>query len=121
MIEGFNVLATNTVMRIVNTNWQIAVAIGCFLAAFIFIIGITFSKNHIKIAVVCIVIAFIISLSLWGLYCIKPDFAYTPVTQYIGTISDEVSYNEFTEKYNIIEVNGQLYTVELKENHNGNS
>ena len=37
------------------------------------------------------------------------------VTQYEVTIDDSVSMNEFTNKYNIIEQRGKIYTVEEKE------
>lgn len=37
-------------------------------------------------------------------------------TQYKVTISDEVNFNEFVEKYEIIEQDGKIYTVREKEN-----
>lgn len=33
------------------------------------------------------------------------------VLQYKVIISDSVSYNEFAEKYNVLEVEGKIYTV----------
>lgn len=33
------------------------------------------------------------------------------IPQYKVIISDSVSYNEFTEKYNVLEVEGKIYTV----------
>lgn len=36
-------------------------------------------------------------------------------TRYDVTIEDSVSYKEFTEKYEVIEVNGKIYTIVEKE------
>lgn len=36
-------------------------------------------------------------------------------TRYDVTIDNTVSYNAFTEKYDVIDVNDKIYTVELKE------
>lgn len=38
-----------------------------------------------------------------------------PIVQYEVTISDDVSFTEFTEKYNIIEQRGEIYVVQEKE------
>lgn len=39
----------------------------------------------------------------------------TTTTYYDVTISDEVNFNDFYEKYEVIEVNGQIYTLKLHE------
>lgn len=39
-------------------------------------------------------------------------------TQYKVTISDEVNFNEFVEKYEVIEQDGKIYTVREKETIN---
>ena len=47
------------------------------------------------------------------------DMAETPIkytNQYKVTISDEVSMNEFTEKYDIISQEGRIYTVRERVN-----
>lgn len=36
-------------------------------------------------------------------------------TRYEVTIDDSVNYKEFTEKYEVIEVNGKIYTIVEKE------
>jgi hypothetical protein len=42
----------------------------------------------------------------------------THKVQYKVTISDEVSMNEFLEKYEIIEQEGKIYTIEEKSTVN---
>ena len=37
-------------------------------------------------------------------------------TRYKVTISNEVKFNEFNEKYEIISKDGNIYTVEMREN-----
>jgi hypothetical protein len=37
-------------------------------------------------------------------------------TRYEVTISNEVKFNEFNEKYEIISKDGNIYTVEMREN-----
>ena len=37
-------------------------------------------------------------------------------TQYEVTISDDVSFKEFNEKYEVIEQDGDIFTVEMREN-----
>lgn len=39
------------------------------------------------------------------------------IPQYKVIISDSVSYNEFAEKYNVLEVEGKIYTVIDKEEY----
>jgi hypothetical protein len=41
-------------------------------------------------------------------------------TQYKVTISDEVNFNEFVEKYEVIEQDGKIYTVRERENESNN-
>lgn len=41
-------------------------------------------------------------------------------THYEVTISDEVNFNEFVEKYEVIEQDGKIYTVREKENESKN-
>ena len=47
----------------------------------------------------------------------KKPIAYAP--QYKVTISDEVSMNDFLEKYEIIDTEGRIYIVRERENHDG--
>lgn len=42
-------------------------------------------------------------------------FACTQPIRYDVILDNSVSYNEFIEKYDVIEVNGKIYTVQLKD------
>lgn len=85
---------------------------GCdyfFLALFcvcvvIFSIALVYKRDVVILflLVVIAVICFILSM---------------PVnTRYKVTISNEVKFNEFNEKYEIISKDGNIYTVEMREN-----
>lgn len=39
----------------------------------------------------------------------------TEITRYEVTISDEVNYNEFAEKYNVIEERGKILVIEERQ------
>lgn len=42
-------------------------------------------------------------------------FACAQPIQYDVILDNSVNYNEFIEKYDVIEVNGKIYTVQLKD------
>lgn len=42
-------------------------------------------------------------------------FACAQPIQYDIILDNSVNYNEFIEKYDVIEVNGKIYTVQLKD------
>lgn len=42
-------------------------------------------------------------------------FACAQPTRYDVILDNSVSYDKFIEKYDVIEVNGRIYTVELKD------
>lgn len=70
-----------------------------------FDISDTVAQGFIIIIGLCgIIIGTIISCSMAG-----------KETRYEVTIDDSVNYKEFTEKYEVIEVNGKIYTIAEKE------
>lgn len=61
----------------------------------------------------------IIAVGLYvALFSFVPD-SYKYETVYKATISDEVSYNEFTEKYEIISVDDEIYKIKEKKEEKG--
>ena len=69
-----------------------------------------------------VVIMFVLFiLALIGI-CIEPGKVQIDTKyQYVVTISDEVGFNEFNQKYDILEVDGNLYTIEEKGNQDADS
>lgn len=118
-MNGVEILSIREVVTKYAFNWQpfwITVLIMIGICA---IIGlITYLSNECEIGVVP-------SLALVGLFfgviigypCGSIIFG-TPIeytTEYKVIISDEVNFNEFQEKYEIISQEGKIYTIEEKK------
>lgn len=61
----------------------------------------------------------IVSYIFFGVFILSVLFAYIfacahPI-RYDVVLDNSVSYNEFIEKYDVIAVNGKIYTVKLKD------
>lgn len=80
-------------------TWSLAVAIVTLFALLKY--GCD-SWKEFAILVVCVVLAIVCG-------CLVPEDKYE--THYQVTINDSVSINEFQNKYEIIEVEGKIYTV----------
>lgn len=113
MIPGVEILVTNEIYKCVGFNW------GGFWIAFgiIAVIGIISAclvgfrslpyEGKIVIIASLLVIVVLFSTLIGGLSGPK----VLDYIQYKVTISDEVSMNEFTEKYEILEQEGKIYIV----------
>lgn len=119
-MSGVEILATEEV--VVNTvfNWKVygIVFAICFVVMFIIALMI---KNHdcldwsfvATVTIVCGTMAGVMFGCLFGKVIFPKTINYE--TQYKCIISNEVSMNEFTEKYEIIDQDGKIYTVREKE------
>ena len=65
-------------------------------------------------ALATIIIALIIMIATVVTVCIPS--LYKQRTEYYVTISDEVNYKEFTERYEVLKTKGDIYIVEEKSN-----
>jgi hypothetical protein len=82
----------------------LGVIIGCLVDYYFVISNTTVQGFAIVIGLFGIIIGAIIDFSI-----IEKE------TRYEVTIDDSVNYKEFTEKYEVIEVNGKIYTIVEKE------
>ena len=73
-----------------------------------------FSVDIIKIVCIGVLIGSFVGGAI-GIGCATPT---SYATEYKVTISDEVSMNEFLEKYEIIEQEGKIFTIEEKSTVN---
>ena len=108
MMNGVEILNS---YQIIKTSWGICFEGIIFLILLIIcaIIMIHFMKKGDFVA-----IAFFVGVFLFFVTSII-SFSQgnkTEITRYEVIISDEVSYNEFTEKYNVIERRGKIFVVE---------
>lgn len=96
-MNGVEVLNT-----IPGETWNVAfivLAVLCFVAAVV-----CFANEFVFQWIACILLATV---------CIY--FCIPQKTQYKVTISDNVSFKEFNEKYEVIKQEGDIFTVEMRE------
>lgn len=85
----------------------------CILALVMIIIGVVlYCTDYYSRSNVLTIMGIIMAISGFILFMFA--IALHP-TRYDVTIDDTVTYNKFTDRYDVIDVNDQIYTVELKE------
>lgn len=118
MLEGINILNQTEIME--SPLWFSVVIIVLFIVSLIsLIVGIIdaikdFSNGHTWIFIIITTIAYIAILIMGNAgsnVLTEPTGRY----EYQVTIDDSVSMNEFLEEYEIIKVDGKIYTIRDKE------
>lgn len=109
-MDGIEILNS---YQIIKTSWGMCFQGLIFLILLIIcaIIMIHFMKKGDFVA-----IAFFVGVFFFFVFSIT-SFSQgnkTKTTRYEVIISDEVSYNKFIEKYNVIEQRGKIFVVEEK-------
>lgn len=118
MLEGIEVLNKVEIME--SPMWVIVVIIVLFIISLISLgMGIVdaiedITDGHCWIFIVVTTIAYI-AILIMGNADNKLLTEPTGKYEYQVTIDDSVSINELLEKYEIIEVNGKIYTIRDKE------
>lgn len=109
-MEGIEILAVGQIGVGSSFNWLMAIIAGLLLGATAFVLGLYYDDG---------VIATGIGLLVGILVGALVGFANGTPTHYVPTykvvISDEVSMNEFTERYEILEQEGKIYTVKERK------
>ena len=112
-MQGVEILnAIHSYASLISPIWALKL---CFLGLLICVAGIcTISYDTIQKILFSVVGVVTIGIFVC-LFCssIKTDEIID--TKYKVTISDEVSMTEFYEKYEVIEQNGQIFTVREKD------
>lgn len=116
-MNGVEILEVEQVAIVFKFNWiAFAVIVGIVALVFsIVAIASGLSIRNTDALVGLIVLGVILSLIFGGLaaiYFAKP-IEYT--NQYKVTVSDDVSMNEFMDRYEIIEQDGKIYTVRERD------
>lgn len=116
-MSDFIALTQYEVVDLINGSWGIKALIICtiiiFISAIMVIATIYCNKaivplTFVAIGILCI--AFIITLFL-----VKPNSCFKREIRYKGYVSDDVNFNEFMEKCDIIDRDGKLYTITIRE------
>ena len=111
-MAGVEILAINEVAIVFGFSWPVWILLTAFGISFGMIIATIALYDYCKFW--SILIGAGIGLVVAGLLGLVPASKAQPIeyeTQYKVIISDEVSMNEFLERYEIIEQEGKIYTV----------
>lgn len=108
-MEGVTILSTTTV-TILGVPWGVAIflALATFAMIFLLLSLKTVKKpiEYFYAAIVAVLVTAIALIPVW----ISIGGA-TEVTEYKVIIDDSVKYNEFIEKYEVIDQEDEIYTV----------
>ena len=116
-MNGVTILAEEFINDTMGTV-QFTLAIIAFvfvLSLIIFFILTAALDREWLTALLIIATITVITVVSWVVTLCIPSL-YNHKTQYYVTISDEVNFKEFTEKYEIVETKGDIYIVEEKSN-----
>lgn len=109
MLDGINVLAHSTTLVEIGTTWGFSIAaiassILLILGLIVIYIMVT-EKDFPPIGIFSAIV--LIAIGIWG-------WSQKPIKQecamYKATIEDNVSFNEFNQRYIVLNKEGDLYT-----------
>ena len=113
-MDGITILDIGEYIETLHGVWSVGLILSFIFGIFIIILGIItffaaedFSPFCMGILSLFIGIVIVV-ISAQGYLNNGPTIK---IPQYKVTISDSVPYNEFTEKYKVLEVEGKIYTV----------
>ena len=116
MIDGITVLNSYEVVTKTAFSWQ-GFWIGASVVAVIaFIAAIMACDSLIEFFIMFGIAGVIFGTVfgfIFGIKCMPKNIEYTP--EYEVTISDEVSMNDFYNRYEIIEQRGEIYVIREKK------
>lgn len=116
MMDGITVLSQNEIMDI--PTWTLVITmIGIITFAISLIIALNVNQEIIETIFGIISICFFI-LFIVGICCMCFVEIGTGEYTYKVTISDEVNFVEFNNKYEVIDKDGLIYTIKEKESNN---
>ena len=130
MLEGINIISTTTIKEVDFWTFLVITAIaGVLMFLGLSILEVTKeiednieNKTDKNFRMILNNVLFSVASIFWFIIEAKAlnDCFFNPVydTEYTVTISDEVSYNEFTKKYEILEYNEKDNTYVIREKEN---
>ena len=116
-MTGVEILAVEKIVTTVSYNWWLAGIV--FLVVMIIggIIGFFTSNSIMKSEGILIglCIGALTGIFFWGAACVMSAEPISYRNQYKVTIDDSVSLNDFNEKYEVIDQEGNVYIVRERE------
>lgn len=115
-MTGIEILASQKVATDWAYDWAVFWITACVVMMIFVAIGILVAIQECNVVYFFIIFLFGTILSFLG-GCGAASITGTPIayeTQYKVTISDEVSMNEFLDKYEIVDQEDKIYTIREK-------
>lgn len=109
-MEGIEILAVGQIGVGSSFNWLTAIIAGLLFGATAFIFGLCHDS-----CIAAIVMGLLVTILAGAIVGVADGIPTHYVPTYKVVISDEVSMNEFTERYEILEQEGKIYTVKERE------
>ena len=114
MIEGVEILSvvdytTDNIILISLLSLMVVLTITAIILTIIYMIE--YSEFNGIVAVVLIIFCIVIGISIVGIIHTARHFNEKA---YKVTISNEVSFKEFTDKYEVVDQDGEIYTIKEK-------
>ena len=118
MIKGVEVLNQVDVFKEPSVLFRALATVLIFITLALFVLCVIWNKKgHGYMNIIFAVIAIILSLISYVCIVKIKQISEQPsgTIEYQVTIDDTVSMNDFNEKYEIIKVEGKIYTIREKE------
>lgn len=109
MVSGNGMLILSSVNVLTHT-WSVVSAIISFVTSIFFIVGLFMPDRHRKIAIAFIVVAILGFVTNIGIRCSKE----CKTAQYQVIFDDTVSANDIYDNYDVVNIDGKLWTVREK-------
>lgn len=113
-MTGVEILSIGEIGVDPTFNWLMAILGGGFIGLVIGFMGAAM-EDSVGFGTILFIAIFIVTGVIIGFGDARPT-RYVPT--YKVVISDEVSMNDFMEKYEILEQDGRIYTVKEREDSN---
>ena len=117
-MTGVEILSSQAIYEVDAYWWLIVVfaSVGLLIGLIVSInnwIDFGFDSDHILLIIGCTFIGAYIGLI--GFVISEHETNTVDYIEYKATVSDEVSMNEFYEKYEVVDQEGKIYTVRERE------
>lgn len=109
MVSGDGMLILNS-MNVLTHTWSVVSAVISFVTSIVFIVGLFMPDRHRKIAMAFIGVAVLGCVTNIGIRCSKE----CKTTQYQVIFDDTVSANDVYDNYDVVKINGKLWTIREK-------
>ena len=112
-MTGVEILATQEVATAFGFNWSAFWIVFGITAGFMVVLGLVIygASGEVSNFIACVILGLIVGLLLSASIGSNKATPTEYETQYKVTVSDEVSMNDFLERYEIVSQEGKIYTV----------